>query len=130
MENVDGGAETRDWTYVHKDGSTSLVAVTLTAVRDALGQHIGYLAVGRDVTEQREAQRLLEATLEKERQAAERLRDLDRAKNDFVSTISHELRTGSPASSATPRCSRTGSPARCPPTRTGSSTRSAATASA
>ena len=93
VANVDGGAETRDWTYVHKDGSTSLVAVTLTAVRDALGQHIGYLAVGRDVTEQREGQRLLEATLEKERQAAERLRDLDRAKNDFVSTISHELRT-------------------------------------
>jgi PAS domain S-box-containing protein len=87
------GPQTRDWTYVHKDRTRITASVTTSAVRDALGQHIGYLAVGRDVTEQRRSEEMLMSSLAKEREAAERLRELDQAKNDFVSTVSHELRT-------------------------------------
>ena len=54
---------------------------------------MGYLCVGRDVTEQRRTQEILVEALEKERQGIERLRQLDAAKNEFVSTVSHELRT-------------------------------------
>ena len=48
---------------------------------------------GRDVTEQRRSQEMLIAALDKERTAVERLRQLDQAKNEFVSTVCHELRT-------------------------------------
>lgn len=90
---VDSEPLTRDWTWVRKDGSRVVCAVSLSAVRDAFGSHIGYLAVARDVTEARRSQRLLLETLEKEREAVERLQELDQAKNDFVSMVSHELRT-------------------------------------
>lgn len=90
---VDVEPRTRDWTYVRKDGSRVVCSVTMSPVRDAFGARTGYLAVGRDVTESRRSQRLLVETLEKERDAVERLQDLDRAKSDFVSMVSHELRT-------------------------------------
>lgn len=93
LAGVDDAPLTRDWTLVRKDGSRVVCAVTLSPVRDAFGTHIGYLAVGRDVTEARRSQRLLIETLEKEREAVERLQELDRAKSDFVSMVSHELRT-------------------------------------
>ena len=93
VAGVESEPHTRDWTYLRKDGSRVTCSVTMSAVRDAFDSHIGYLAVGRDVTEARRSQRLLVETLEKEREAVERLRDLDRAKNDFVSMVSHELRT-------------------------------------
>ena len=81
------GPQTRDWTYVRADGSRVACAVTMSAVRDAFGSHIGYLAVAHDVTETRRSQRILVETLEREREAAEQV------KNEFVSTVSHELRT-------------------------------------
>ena len=94
VANVDGGAETRDWTYVHKDGeparwsrSRSPPSATRSASTSATSP-----SAATSPSSAR-GSRLLEATLEKERQAVERLRDLDRAKNDFVSTVSHELRT-------------------------------------
>ena len=62
-------------------------------VIDAVGATLGYLCVGRDVTDQRRSQELLVEALEKERHGMDRLRRLDAAKNDFVSTVSHELRT-------------------------------------
>ncbi|HSE08641.1 MAG TPA: PAS domain S-box protein [Nocardioidaceae bacterium] len=93
VAGVDSAPQTRDWTYLRKDGSRVACAITLSAVRDAFGSHIGYLAVGRDVTESRRNQKILMETLDKERAAVERLRDLDRAKSDFVSMVSHELRT-------------------------------------
>lgn len=46
-----------------------------------------------DVTDQVLRERDLEAAVDDERATAERLRDLDRAKNAFLSAVSHELRT-------------------------------------
>ncbi|HEX6486576.1 MAG TPA: PAS domain S-box protein [Nocardioidaceae bacterium] len=93
IAGVETGPQTRDWTYVRKDGSRVACAVTMSVVRDAFGSHIGYLAVGRDVTESQRSQMLLVETLEKERQAVERLRELDRVKDDFVAMVSNELRS-------------------------------------
>ncbi|MDN4162895.1 PAS domain S-box protein [Nocardioides abyssi] len=83
----------RDWTWVSRGGRRRVVAMTTSVTHDAFGDQVGYLVVGRDVTEQRESQELLVAALEKERHAVERLQALDDAKNEFVSTVSHELRT-------------------------------------
>ncbi|WP_406830700.1 ATP-binding protein [Pedococcus sp. KACC 23699] len=52
-----------------------------------------YTAQLVDVTERRDAETQLRSALDKERKAVERLTELDQAKDDFVTNISHELRT-------------------------------------
>ncbi|WP_164519690.1 PAS domain S-box protein [Nocardioides ferulae] len=87
----EGGAG--DWTWVSRTGRRSIVSMSLSAAEDSSAVNVGFLCVGRDVTEQRHSQELLVTALEKEREAVDRLRALDEAKNEFVSTVSHELRT-------------------------------------
>jgi signal transduction histidine kinase len=52
-----------------------------------------YTAQLADVTERRAAEEKLRAALDAERRAVEQLTELDRAKDDFVTNLSHELRT-------------------------------------
>ena len=85
--------DTRDWTYVRKDGSRLTVSVSVTAVRDDHGKPMSYLSVVRDVTDRRAAEQALVFALDKERETNQRMLDLDRAKGEFVSAVSHELRT-------------------------------------
>ena len=85
--------DTRDWTYVRKDGSRLTVSVSVTAVRDDDGAPVSYLSVVRDVTDRRAAEQALVFALDKERETNQRMLDLDRAKGEFVSAVSHELRT-------------------------------------
>ncbi len=85
--------DTRDWTYVRKDGSRLTVSVSVTAVRDDDGAPLSYLSVIRDVTDRRAAEQALVFALDKERETNQRMLDLDRAKGEFVSAVSHELRT-------------------------------------
>jgi signal transduction histidine kinase len=89
----DGETRPRDWTWMSRHGEPHTISMTLSVAADAFAAQVGFLCVGRDVTEQRHGQDMLEAALAKERTAVERLRQLDEAKNEFVSTVSHELRT-------------------------------------
>ena len=82
-----------DWTWVSRTGERLTIAMTLSVAADDFAAQVGFLCVGRDVTEQRHSQEMLLAALEKEHTAVARLRQLDEAKNEFVSTVSHELRT-------------------------------------
>lgn len=45
-----GGAETREWTYLRKNGSQLPVSLAVTAMRDDQGRCIGYLGVAIDLT--------------------------------------------------------------------------------
>jgi len=92
---VERGVEqdTRDWTYVRKDGSRLTVSLSVTAVRDADGRPQSYLSVVRDVTDRRAAEQALVFALDKERETNQRMLELDQAKGEFVSAVSHELRT-------------------------------------
>ncbi|WP_238694515.1 ATP-binding protein [Nocardioides daphniae] len=69
------------------------VSMALSPVTDHYGNLIGYLCVGTDVTDIHATAELLITALEKERQVVGHLKSLDTAKDQFVSTISHELRT-------------------------------------
>ena len=89
----EGELPARDWLWMARDGSRRIVSMTLSATEASVTTQVGFLCVGRDVTEQRQGQDMLVQALEKERTAVERLRALDEAKNEFVSTVSHELRT-------------------------------------
>ncbi|MCK0157272.1 PAS domain S-box protein [Cellulophaga sp. F20128] len=48
--------DTREWTYIRKDGSTLPVQLTLTGVKDEGGKNIGFLGVSTDVSERRKAE--------------------------------------------------------------------------
>ncbi|MER7072049.1 ATP-binding protein [Terrabacter sp. NPDC000476] len=85
--------ETRDWTYVRRDGARRTVSLTVSGIRGDGGHLTGYLGVAEDVTHRRQAEVALQVALERERQAVEELTELDRTKSDFVSSVSHELRT-------------------------------------
>lgn len=95
VAGTEGGGETaaRDWTWIGADGRRHTVSMTLSVAADRIVARVGYLCVGRDVTEARASQEMLIAALDKERLAVQRMREVDAAKNDFVSTVSHELRT-------------------------------------
>lgn len=83
---------TEEWTLIRKDGRRVPVAMSITP-RIEEGQVKGYVAVGRDVTAERAAAAATAAALERERAAAERARELERMRADFVAMISHDLRT-------------------------------------
>lgn len=65
------GSETREWTYVKKDGTPITVLLSVTPMSSSTAT-IGYLGVAQDITERKR---------------------LDNMKTEFVSTVSHELRT-------------------------------------
>jgi PAS domain S-box-containing protein len=87
-------------TYIRKDGSRFPAVVSVTALRDDQGGIIGYLLIGTDNTagkqvelERQRIERALQETnveLEGARTAAEKA---NLAKSDFLSSMSHELRS-------------------------------------
>jgi PAS domain S-box-containing protein len=77
-------------TYVRKDGTRFPAVVSVTALRNAEDQIIGYLLIGTDNTARKQAvqeRQKLEEALELIRQ------DQMRFKDEFLSHVSHELRS-------------------------------------
>ncbi|MDC7825006.1 PAS domain S-box protein [Pseudomonas sp. BLCC-B13] len=58
------GVETREWTYVRKDGSRFPVTLVVTAMRDGGGELLGYLGIALDITERKAAEQRLAESLE------------------------------------------------------------------
>ena len=59
---LQGGAETRQWTNITRDGRRLTVQVSATALRNPDGQIIGYIKIGTDVTARVRAEQALRST--------------------------------------------------------------------
>ncbi len=75
-----------EYHYVRKDGSTFLVLLTVTAIRNANGAVTGFAGIATDISERKKAEKEL-------RQALENEIGLNELKSRFVSMASHEFRT-------------------------------------
>ena len=77
-----------------KDGTYVWLESRATPIHDPqTGRIVELQVTTRDVTARKRAEAKVEAALVRELDAAERLRDVDRLKDEFLSTVSHELRT-------------------------------------
>jgi PAS domain S-box-containing protein len=76
-----------------KDGSLIDVALTVSPIRNSLGQVTAASSIARDISERKRAgQRIMDLNVELERTAA-MAETANRAKSTFLSTMSHEIRT-------------------------------------
>ncbi|MCW2818506.1 MAG: domain S-box protein [Marmoricola sp.] len=91
--STEQGDDRRLWRFRHANGAERTLRMTLSPVLDDRGEPSGYLATAEDVTEREAARESLETSLAHEREALERVTELERIKGNFVATVSHELRT-------------------------------------
>ena len=78
---------------VRSDGSTFWGGISLTALRDASGELIGFAKVTRDLTGRRVAEAALKASSEEAEEARRQAEEASRAKSSFLAMMSHEIRT-------------------------------------
>ena len=79
-----GGSETREWTYIRKDGSRVPVLLSVSEVADESGAILGFIGVARDIT----ALKLAQADRER---LTEELRRSNSDLEHFASIASHDL---------------------------------------
>jgi PAS domain S-box-containing protein len=105
IARAEGSVEDEGW-RVRKDGTRFWANVVITAVFDRRGELRGFAKVTRDISDRKEAEETRRALLEQrearlqaeeERSRAEASyrvsQEANRAKDDFLMTLSHELRT-------------------------------------
>ncbi|MEO8033822.1 MAG: PAS domain S-box protein [Acidobacteriota bacterium] len=105
LARQNGSVEDEGW-RLRKDGTRFWANVVITAVRDAHGELVGFAKVTRDITERKNSEETRRALLEQrearliaeqERSSVEAsyrvVQEANRAKDEFLMTLSHELRT-------------------------------------
>jgi PAS domain S-box-containing protein len=65
------GQECREWTYLRKDGSTTLVSLSVTVIRDIHGDISGYLGIAVDISEQHKQHEAIEFAMNQLAMAAD-----------------------------------------------------------
>ena len=88
----EGRVEHERW-YVRKDGTWFWGSGIATPLRDEIGQLRGFSQIIRDFTERKRAEDERNQLLEREQQARETAEAANRIKDEFLATLSHELRS-------------------------------------
>jgi PAS domain S-box-containing protein len=55
-----GGVEEREWTYIRKDGSRFPIVLSATGLRDSDGNLTGFLGIGSDISDRKQAEEMLQ----------------------------------------------------------------------
>src|SRR6218665_310995 len=64
--------ETNEWTYIKKKGDRLPVLLSVSAIRNSLGEIIGYLGIAQNIAEQKKAQEALKESEERYRNIVEK----------------------------------------------------------
>jgi two-component system CheB/CheR fusion protein len=76
-----------------KDGSEVGISLTLSPIKNAQGEVIGASRIARDVTERKRAEEATRVAYEQELAARAESDKVNRLKDEFLATVSHELRS-------------------------------------
>jgi PAS domain S-box-containing protein len=89
---TDGGA-IRDYVLTRSDGTATPIEEMESDIRDAEGRVVGRIKTFRDVSRRKAADAERDALLQREREARQTADAASRLKDEFLATLSHELRT-------------------------------------
>ena len=78
---------------LRKDGSEIDISLTVSPIRDRRGKVIGASKIARDITERKRNEIERDEMLRRESAARARAEKADRLKDEFLATVSHELRS-------------------------------------